>query len=127
MHEMPTDRCLATCHCGAVQLSLASSPTKITECNCSICRRIGAWWTYYQPSEVRLLSGSEVLGSYCWQDKKIAFHHCLICGSTTHYSTTSRAEQDRVAVNARMIPAEKLDGIPRRLFDGAKTWRYLCD
>ena len=34
----------AACHCGAAQLSVPSSPTEVSECNCSICRRIGARW-----------------------------------------------------------------------------------
>lgn len=127
MHDTSTDCFLATCHCGAVQLALASGPTALTECNCSVCQRIGAWWAYYEPEDVLLLRGSEVLGSYCWQEQKLAFHHCLICGSTTHFAKTKRAEFQRVAVNARMLPAESLKAIPRKLFDGAKTWRYLND
>ena len=34
----------AACHCGAVRLSVPSAPDTVTECNCSICRRLGARW-----------------------------------------------------------------------------------
>ena len=44
----------AACHCGAVKLSVPARPDTVTECNCSICRRLGARWAYYSPSEVGL-------------------------------------------------------------------------
>jgi hypothetical protein len=33
-----------SCHCGAVQFELTESPETLVDCNCSICRRIGALW-----------------------------------------------------------------------------------
>jgi hypothetical protein len=30
-----------SCHCGAVRLTLPSPPEVATDCNCSLCRRIG--------------------------------------------------------------------------------------
>ena len=32
-----------SCHCGAVRLRLPSTPEVATDCNCSLCRRIGDW------------------------------------------------------------------------------------
>ena len=34
----------ASCHCGAVRLEIAQRPERLTSCNCSICRRLGALW-----------------------------------------------------------------------------------
>jgi hypothetical protein len=34
------------CHCGAVRISVEPAPTEITDC--SICRRYGALWAYYE-------------------------------------------------------------------------------
>lgn len=42
------------CHCGAAALTVPSAPADVTECNCSICRRLGARWAYYNPLEVTL-------------------------------------------------------------------------
>ena len=36
------------CHCGAVRLTLPSTPEIATDCNCSLCRRIGAPWVYFE-------------------------------------------------------------------------------
>ena len=33
-----------SCHCGAVRLTLPSVPEVATDCNCSLCRRIGGPW-----------------------------------------------------------------------------------
>ena len=38
------------CHCGAVRLTVPRAPVEVTECNCSICRRLGARWAYYAPA-----------------------------------------------------------------------------
>ncbi len=48
---MPT---LATCHCSAVHLTCDPAPVEVTECTCSICRRYGVLWAYYEPSQVRI-------------------------------------------------------------------------
>ena len=65
----------AACHCGAVKLTAPSAPDTVTECNCSICRRLAARWAYYSPAEV----GMPKAGStqpYVWGDRMLAFHRC---------------------------------------------------
>jgi hypothetical protein len=42
----------ASCHCGAVKLEIQSAPNGVTDCNCSICRRYGVLWAYYEPAQV---------------------------------------------------------------------------
>ena len=37
-----------SCHCGAVRLTLPFPPEVATSCNCSLCRRIGGPWVYYE-------------------------------------------------------------------------------
>ena len=43
-----------SCHCGAVRLTLPSPPEVATDCNCSLCRRIGGPWVYYEFGTVRI-------------------------------------------------------------------------
>ena len=43
---------VATCHCGAVTVSLATQPTEVTDCNCSLCRSYGVLWVYLQLAHV---------------------------------------------------------------------------
>ncbi|MDP3172847.1 MAG: GFA family protein [Phenylobacterium sp.] len=111
-----------TCHCGAVHLTVPQAPTEVTECNCSVCRRLGARWAYYTPSEVSVAQ----VGSthpYVWGDRMLAFHRCRRCGCVTHWQSLS--VQPRMAINARMIDGLDWTKVRIRQFDGDKTWAYL--
>ncbi len=113
----------AACHCGAAQLSVPSSPTEVSECNCSICRRIGARWAYYSPKEVTL-PDQQSTQPYVWGDRMLAFHRCRSCGVTTHWQSLD-GSRDRMAINARLIDGLDLTTVRIRQFDGVDTWAYL--
>lgn len=36
-----------SCDCGAVHIELDDTPADVTHCNCGICRRYGALWSYF--------------------------------------------------------------------------------
>lgn len=71
----------ASCHCGAVRLEIAEPPVTVTDCNCSLCRRLGALWAYYTTDQVRVI-GPTV--GYVQGDRTLKTHHCTTCGCTTH-------------------------------------------
>ena len=113
----------AACHCGAVRLTAPKPPETVTECNCSICRKLAARWAYYSPSEV----GMPKAGStqpYVWGDRMLAFHRCKTCGVTTHWQSLD-GTQERMAINARIMNGLDWPAIRVRQFDGAETWEYL--
>lgn len=62
---------VATCHCGAVTLTVDTPPTEITECNCSICRRYGALWAYYPKGAVTFVPPEAATDTYLWDDRSI--------------------------------------------------------
>ena len=95
----------ASCHCGAVRLNIAVAPDTVTECSCSICRRLGVLWAYYAPGQVQIMPPSGATFAYIWGDKLIEFHTCKVCGCTTHYADRDPAV-DRMAVNARLMAPE---------------------
>ena len=70
----------ASCHCGAVVIEADRAPRGFTECNCSICRRLGARWAYYTRKSVRIVAGAEQVAAYVWGDKRIEFYRCQACG-----------------------------------------------
>lgn len=113
----------ASCHCGRVTLEAELEPREVTDCNCSICRRYGALWAYYRPSQVRVHGKTD---TYMWGEKSIAFHHCPECGCITHFTAVDPADpHDRMAVNANLMPSEVLATARVRHFDGAATWKYI--
>jgi hypothetical protein len=115
----------ANCHCGAVVIEAERRPSRMTSCNCSICRRLGAHWAYYTRATARVVAGQDRLVAYLWGDRTIEFYHCAVCGCATHYESAEKAAESRFAVNARCFAPEDVAGARLRHFDGADTWRYL--
>ena len=107
----------AACHCGAVRFEIAVPPDILTECNCSICRRLGALWAYYERNQVKVLCAPGATTAYAWGDRCIEFHHCAQCGCTTHYE--SLGGLTRRAVNARLMAPAIIQNTAVRQFDGA--------
>lgn len=115
----------AVCHCGAVRISVADAPSQVTDCNCSICRRLGALWAYYPASDLTIRAAPEATRAYVQGDRMIAFHHCRTCGCTTHW--TSLTGNERMAINARLLEPADLAGAKVRKPDGAVSWAYRED
>jgi hypothetical protein len=113
----------AACHCGAVRLTAPQAPREVTACNCSICRRIGALWAYYERGEIGLNRAGSTR-PYVWGDRMLAFHRCRNCGCVTHWLSLNGA-YPRMAINARMMDCVDVDKVRIRHFDGAKSWTYV--
>ncbi len=115
----------ATCHCGNVSATIRTLPASLVSCNCSICRRLGALWAYYSPSDVKLTVRDGDTATYVWGPGYIAFHHCPTCGCTTHYTSTGKTKGERVGLNCRMLDPGITEALPIRYFDGADSWQFI--
>ncbi len=111
----------ASCHCGAVRLAIDQPPQMLTECNCSLCRRLGGLWAYYHPDQVRV-TGETV--AYVQGDRTLQTHHCPSCGCTTHWRALD-PNSTRMGVNTRLMAPQVLAGVTVRKLDGADTWEVL--
>lgn len=109
-----------SCHCGAVRFAVETAPEDVTDCNCSICRRLGALWGYYQRPQIRFEADNGPTDTYAWNRRILEFHRCRSCGCVTHWSAVDRA-YERMGVNARLMSSEALAQIPVRQFDGASA------
>jgi hypothetical protein len=114
----------ASCHCGAVRLEIDAAPETVTDCNCSICRRLGVLWAYYSPRQVRIVPPSGATAIYMWDDRSLEFHRCRVCGCTTHWAAVDRS-RDRMGVNARLLAPDVLAAARIRKLDGADSGKYL--
>lgn len=112
----------ATCHCGAIEL-VAPAPTEVTDCNCSICRRYGVLWAYYEPKDVEL-AGTGRTDIYMWDDRSIAFHRCATCGCVCCWMAVD-PERKRMGINARLMDLSVLGAVRVRRLDGAGTEEYI--
>jgi len=113
------------CHCGAVTFELARPPEWRSECNCSICRRLGTLWGYFREEEVRFAGHPGATEAYAWGDRTLAFHRCGTCGCTTHWQRLVSRPENRMGVNTRLLDPRDTAGIRIRHFDGADTFKYL--
>lgn len=114
-----------TCFCGGVRLDTSRKPDFVHACNCALCRKAGAHWSYFEPAEVAV-SGPTT--SYRRHDKPepgVDVHFCSSCGSTTHFRLTEAAVRVHgdvmMGVNTGLAEESELEGIELRYPDG-RNW-----
>jgi hypothetical protein len=116
---------VASCHCGAVKVQVPRRPRRLTDCNCSICRRYGTRWAYFKAAEVKVTAKRGATTAYSWGDKLLRFVRCNNCGCVTHWEPNKRSAKSRMGVNPRNFEPSQLGQVRVRLFDGAGTWKFL--
>ncbi|HEY3887681.1 MAG TPA: hypothetical protein VGL73_03850 [Caulobacteraceae bacterium] len=114
-----------SCLCGQVHVTVQTRPEYVNECNCTLCRKSGARWGYFHPSEVDI--GGSTTG-YCRADKEdpnAEVHFCAECGSTTHFILTKGAVakfgNTLMGVNMWLADERDLCGVEVRYPDG-QAW-----
>ena len=115
----------ASCHCGNIKITVPATTETVTSCNCSVCSRYATLWAYFSPNDVKVTAVQDSIGSYCWGDKTIEFHHCKNCGCITHYTSTELGNENKMAVNFRLVESKIVSRLKTRYFDGADTWEEI--
>ena len=113
------------CHCGAVRLTLPSAPDKATRCNCSLCRRTGAIFGYFEFGTVTVQGHPENTEAYVWGDRTLKTIRCRTCGILTHWEPLDGVPGARHGVNLCNFDPALLAAVPVRRFDGADTWTFI--
>jgi hypothetical protein len=91
---------------------------EVTECNCSMCARLGGYWhLIVERDAFRLLSGAEVLTTYTFNTGVARHTFCSVCGIKSFY--TPRSHPHAVSVSARCLDPGTVAGVKVRAFDGA--------
>lgn len=115
---MPT----ATCHCGAVRITLPRLPAEITNCNCSLCRRLGGLWGYYKVAQVQVQGHPEHTQGYVQGDKTLRTVRCSTCGCVMLWEPLAKTPGARIGVNMRNFDPTLVGRTRMRLLDGAHGW-----
>lgn len=113
----------ASCHCGAIRLKIKRKPRTLTECNCSICRRLAARWAYYATNAVEIHCEPDALQAYLYKTRTYEYNHCKVCGCVTHYLRVNTKHNNRIAINARMMDPDDLGSIRIKRLDVRKPSR----
>ena len=116
-----------SCHCGAVRVSIPSLPTRMTMCNCSVCRRTGALTAYFPQASVRIEGHPEHTQTYVWGDRTLQFVRCATCGCQIGWEPLVPNSDGRMGVNMRNFDPVLLQDVALRRFDGAVSWKYVDD
>ena len=115
----------ATCHCGAVTVEIPRRPRRMTNCNCSICRRYGVLWSYYKDAAVTLTAAPGATDDYSWGDKRLRFIRCATCGCVMQWRLVNASPASRTGVNMRNFDPAVVGPARIRFLDGAGTWKYV--
>lgn len=113
-----------SCHCGAVRYRVPTAPDELKDCNCSLCRRLGGLWAYYDPADVEIEGEETATVAYIQGDRSLATHHCATCGCLTHWRALD-PEYRRMGINTRLMDPSVTATLRVRRFDGADTWEFL--
>ena len=105
-----------SCHCGAVRLTLPSAPEKATKCNCSLCRRLGGLWAYYEFGTVKVEGHPEHTAGYVWGDKTLRNVRCAHCGCSTHWEPLVPEAGARHGVNLNNFDPQLVAAVPGAAF-----------
>lgn len=108
----------AKCHCGAVDVKIAAKPEYINLCDCSLCRKSGGAWGYFQSADVKVTGATQEYRRADYDEPAVEMRFCGSCGTTTHWVLTEHFEGDRVGVNMRMFDPQETNGIEARTLDG---------
>jgi hypothetical protein len=114
-----------SCHCGRVHLTVEKQPAFINDCNCTLCRKSGARWGYFPPSEVLIDGSTRGYRRTDREDPNAEIHFCAECGSTTHFVLTqgavSKFGNTLMGVNMGLADERDLCGVEVRYPDG-QAW-----
>lgn len=114
-----------SCHCGAVKLTLPSTPTVATSCNCSLCRRVGGPWVYFEFGTVEIEGHPENTSEYVQGDRTLRTIRCRTCGCVTHWEPIEPKPGATHGVHLGSFDPEFVASVRARKFDGANTWKFL--
>lgn len=108
----------ATCHCGAVELSvrLSDGLNTATRCDCSLCRRKGAIMLTAPLEGVQIVKGADKLSLYMFNTHVAKHWFCSACGIYTHHQR--RSNPNEIGVNAGTLHGIDIRAITPRWADG---------
>ena len=108
------------CHCGRVRFEIsAAANITVSECNCSICSRVGFLHLIVAGDRFKLVSGREVLTTYTFNTGTAKHLFCSICGVKSFY--VPRSHPDGYSVNARCLDPGTVTGMTVLQIDG-RNW-----
>jgi len=109
------------CHCGEVTYEVdAAADLEVSECNCSICSKLGYLHLIVPAANFRLLSGENNLTTYTFDSGEAKHKFCKTCGIKSFY--IPRSHPEGISVNMRCLDESSIKSYSVTQFDG-KNWQ----
>ncbi len=110
----------ASCHCGAVALTVEGEiPSEAIECNCSHCRLKGLILAAVPGEALTVTRGADKLETYQFNKRTIDHRFCPTCGAQPFSQGKGQDGSPMAMINLRCVPEADLDGLSIKKFDGA--------
>jgi len=106
------------CHCGRVRYEAKSDLTQVVDCNCSICIKRGALWTFVQAPQFKLIQGADALTDYQFGQKKLHHLFCQSCGVGAFSRGLAPNGDDTFAVNVNCLDDVDVAALKPTPFNG---------
>jgi len=106
-----------SCHCQAVQFEIDTQLEELTTCDCSICVKKNALMIKVHQSQMRILTGREVLSTYQFHTHTAEHYFCKTCGIYPFHR--KRVTPDFYGVNVFCLEGFDPKGIKVRATVGA--------
>jgi hypothetical protein len=98
---------------------IAPADIEVSECNCSICRKLGNLALIVEQPQFKLLKGEEHLTTYTFHTNVAQHYFCSTCGVKSFY--VPRSKPDGISVNVRCLDEGTVKSMRVVAFDGA-SW-----
>jgi hypothetical protein len=106
------------CHCGLVRFDVTADLSRVLACNCSICTKRGALWTFVPPEQFALRAGADELVDYQFNKKVIHHLFCRQCGVGSFYRGEKPGGGEMIAINVRCLDGVDIASLSPVPFDG---------
>ena len=107
-----------SCHCGQVVFEVEGELEQLTDCNCSICSRLGSLLWFVPREKLHLLTSEANLSSYAFGERTIQHHFCPTCGIHPFGEGVDPKGNRMAAINVRCLEEVDHSALPLNHYDG---------
>lgn len=107
-----------SCHCGQIRFEVEGTVKAVLACNCSICSRKGSLLWFVPISHFRLLTPTESMGTYTFNNHNIKHRFCPKCGIHPFGEGRDPSGNEIAAINVRCLEGIELSSLEVKHFDG---------
>jgi hypothetical protein len=107
-----------SCHCGQVVFEVEGELEQLTDCNCSICSRLGSLHWFVPREKLHLLTPEADLASYAFGEQTIQHRFCPTCGIHPFGEGVDPKGNRIAAINTRCLEEVDLSALPVNHYNG---------